>query len=227
VEIDFHLAPASELITAGGSWTGSPWSAFKVVHIQKKSTTDVYSQFRGKPWNYCTYDYQTIKDFALPTGVTTELDLTAFDGSSAGVYFNPVTDTNIAANDFYTITSKIDRMEAFINSASYLQLTSNMSSISTEASIQWLARCFRAASGQSLSGGYLGPFIPFGGSLEPASDSTSMDTAPKYEGSANMRDFTRFTVQIRNNNSDDVTTDALNVRYAEFTIIDGDLRRKK
>jgi hypothetical protein len=228
VELELELNPDSKLLGSGGTFAANGYDTLKVVHLVKKSTTEVYSGFRGKPWSYVGYDYQTIRGFALPDGATTEMDLTAFDGSSAGLYFNPISDNDIALGNLYTITEFIDRIETFINSSSYLQLTSNISPNDCEPAMQYLAWAFgsTAGKGQMFTGGVSGPFVPFGGSLEPGDDSSAV-TSPKFVGSFNLRDATRLTVQIRNSSGGAATTDALNIRYAQFTIVDGDLRRVK
>jgi hypothetical protein len=229
LELEIELSPSADLLATGGTYAAEAYNTVKIVHVLRKSTTSVYEGFRGKPWSFVGYDYQTIGGLAIPATTSYRADLTAFDGSSAGIYFNPITDTSATANLYYSLTDTIDRQEAFINGSSYMQLTGNISPNTSRPLMQLLlAADFGVGRGYADDiSPHLGVFVPFGGALEPAGKAEADETSPKYEGSFNLRDATKFEIELRNAGSDPVQFDALNIRYAMFQIIDGDMRRIK
>jgi len=229
IELEIELSPSADLLASGATFAGDAYATLKVVHLLRKSTTSVYDGFRGKPWSYTSFDYQTIKDFTIPATSSLRMDLTAFDGSSAGLSFNPVDQTLFDINQNYVLSTTIDQQEAFINSSSYMQLTGNISpTTSRPIMMLYAAGDFGAAAGFATEFSTTpGPFVPFGGGLEVAASAEADETSPKYEGSMNLRDATKLEVVLRNSGPDPVHTDALNIRYAMFTITDGDMRRVK
>lgn len=228
LELEITLATGAKLLASGGTFAGEPYSSVKFVHLLRKVSPAVANAVKNNAWSLWSYDYQTHKDVSLPDASTTVIDLSSFDGSSAGLFLNPVLASNVAVNDYYTIADAIGRYETFLNGSSHLKVSDNVASDSRLIT-SYLSFNFGTTSGEDSGDGSFSHntvVIPFGGSLE-AGTGKSGDVQAVFESYANLRDFTKIDLHLYNSNGADVITNVLNIRYASYYIADGYLNRRK
>lgn len=228
VELEITLAPTAELVAAGGAFAGAPYSSVKFVHLVKRVNADVSMAIKAAPWSYWCWDYQTVAKKTLTAGANNVIDLSQLDGSSVGLFLNPVLSSAIAANDKYTIASAIGRYEVFLNGASHLKVADN---IAPDARVitNYLSFHFGTSSGEDAGDStfaHNSVLIPFGASIDAGTGLTD-DNMIKMTGFANCRDFTKIDLHLFNSNGSTVQTNVLNIRVSNYYIRDGYLNRRK
>lgn len=231
VEVEITFNADSALLAASSSWAGTAYDSVRVIHLTKKTSPSVYQSIRAAGnWNLWTYDYQTTSTpTVLPDGVQTRVDLSQFDGSSSGIFFNPVASASIVAGDRYAHAGGISSVITELNGAEHLRVSTNVDTDTAERVLEWLAYTFGASNGQDGGDATLSHncrFVPFGASLTAGKGDDADNQISNVSG-ANLRDFTKIDMLITNDSGGELQTYFMNLRYANYFVKDGQLFRRK
>lgn len=232
LEIELTFNSDSALLASGGSFAGNAYDSVRMCHVLKKTHSSVYNSVRASgAWEMVAYDYQTATNrTVVPDASDVRTDLSQFDGSSVGLFINPVTTASLVANDQFVVTDGLSRVRTELNGAEFLRLQQNVDATTSERAMNWLSWKFGINTGADSSDptfSHRNTFIPFAGSITSGDGDDGSDNQVHFSGYGNLRDFTKIDNIVRNDSGEEIQVAYMNIRFVKYCIDGGMLTRKK